>query len=205
MTCPQVYEVYLRGEVTSTSAWHTVHSPPEPFPGLRFSEFTKYRSHAFSKPHYTASEQSFILLHIPQWHLRISLSIGLSLISLLDHNCVKTGASWSTSWNIFFGWINKWILATVYLRVTWLMERLNKIQIPQGQKLGIFVFLFPQCLVLTPVHNSYSKYFDEKQQVLNCTWKKSLAPVSWIWLVLGTAVHWYLRSLNGSLRHSHIP
>lgn len=85
------------------------------------------------------------------------------------------------------------------------MERLNKMQIPQGQKLGIFVFLFSQCLVLTLVHNSYSKYFDEKQQVLNCTWKKSLAPVSWIWLVLGTAVHWYLRSLNGSLRHSHIP
>lgn len=105
----------------------------------------------------------------------------------------------------FFGWVNKWILATVYLRVTWLMERLNKMQIPQGHKLGIFIFLFPQCLVLIPIHNSYSKYLDEKQQVLNYTWKKSLAPVPSIWLVLGTAVHWYLRSLNGSLRHSYIP
>ena len=50
------------------------------------------------------------------------------------------------------------------------MERLNKMQIPQGQKLGIFIFLFLQCLVLIPVHNSYSKYFDE-EQVLNYTWK----------------------------------
>lgn len=69
----------------------------------------------------------------------------------------------------FFGWVINEILVTVYLESYLTYGKTKQDANSQGHKLGIFIFLFPQCLVLIPIHNSYSKYLDEKQQVLNYT------------------------------------